>query len=305
MDDPEQCSDDDPEAPLPQEGWWRLRPGIALDEAYEGYTYGVSYYGFALDGPPTCIDLDRTRWNDLQRVYRQAKLVADVARTLLHPPDGELSEPAAVTEGRKLAQEFQVYSILNYPLLREDPGGDLEGPAAAYHLYEATLLFEVARLLPGIHEERLQEGFTRMRVDTDHVLAERINRLVKHRIQLPNHRTASYLSLVARCYLLGMRSELAAVSRAALETALEEFAPDELVRKKLGADRGGKVGLSRRIDYCRAEGVFDRDTERAASAVKNAGDDVLHFVPGTEPTPEVLLDSLVQALAALGQASRG
>jgi hypothetical protein len=128
-------------------------------------------------------------------------------------------------------------------------------------------------------------------------MATRIYGLTNYLVQHRDERSTAYLSRLAKCYMLEMRTEFTVMARAVLDAALQEAVDDAEVRATVGAER--EVTLERRIAHFSASGVFSRGVEQAARDVKKAGDDAVHAVPGLEPNPDDTLRKLVAVFEAL------
>src|SRR5207244_9256240 len=132
----------------------------------------------------------------------------------------------------------------------------------------------------------------------------RLQSLLNYLVTAHNGRTNAFLAHVARCYCLDYRTELAVMCRAVLDTALQDLAPDERVRAKLGGRPGDRVGLSRRLEYIDSLGLIRDDHLQAMRRIKRAGDDAVHVAPGLEPEPDALVADLLVALTAIEESNR-
>jgi hypothetical protein len=130
-------------------------------------------------------------------------------------------------------------------------------------------------------------------------VADRLEALTKYLVGSQNERSNAYLSLVARSYCLDHPTELAVMCRASLDTALQDVAPDEIVKAKLGGTARERVGLEKRLDFIGSLGLVSEENLAAMIRVKKAGDQAAHLTPGMEPTSESLLQDLVSSLNAI------
>jgi hypothetical protein len=264
----------------------------AFDDAESDYRDDfMDYWGFESQAPPT--DLDHDDWLEYRKIYGLATQIAEAASTLLQRKGlgtDRLALPQLLAQEAAGTQE-EVTKFLAavkqhqpdawakaYQLLLPYHPAD---PRTKYNVFRNTLQLEAARLFPSWPGK----------------LADRLQVLVAYLVRYPNARTASYLARVATCYVREMRPEFAVMARAVLDTALEEFVEDATVRELVGANR--HVGLERRIEYCSATGVFDKDATAAATLVREAGDDAIHTAPGLEPDLESLLAALVTTLTSI------
>jgi hypothetical protein len=271
-----------------------------LRTALADYEYAIDYYGFASDDRPDYVVFSAEQWSALRRAYEQAMNVVAAARSLVAPTMGLVIQPPNVDSLRRNDIGLVVDVLLGRPL-QADPGVELEGPAGPDFLYTVVLMFEGLRLQPAI---TLGSGWDDGA--PDFVVATRLTKLADCRVQARTDRTQRYLTLVARCYLHGLLPELAAVSRAAMEACLDDVAPDEAVIAKLGRARpGGRVTLGARLEFCRATGLLDGPTFKAAELVANAGNDVLHQTDAIAPPADDVLDALVNVLNSLASSTDG
>ena len=105
------------------------------------------------------------------------------------------------------------------------------------------------------------------------------------------------------CYVRDMRPEMAVMSRAVMEAALEDI---EAVEGRLVANRKvqGKMrkrypGLGDWIQAATDVGALDEEGRKAAGEVKDAGDKAIHNVPQQAPDAGVVLENLRLVLMQL------
>lgn len=108
-------------------------------------------------------------------------------------------------------------------------------------------------------------------------MAQLLNLVVAKRL---NERTASYLSRVSRLYVYGFEVEALVMSRAALDTALQDVLPDERM-EAIGFTRSGReYSLSSRIAAATREGMFSQGQKKTATVLRLSANDALHDAPG-------------------------
>jgi len=93
------------------------------------------------------------------------------------------------------------------------------------------------------------------------------------------------------------------MARSVLDSAIESRVDNEAVVALLGPRGRNGIGLKRRIEYCAATDIFDSETERAATRVRETGDDAVHLVPGIKYEMDSLLEDLIKCLAAIDSTS--
>lgn len=255
----------------------------------------IEYWGLESPAPPDGVELDE--WRDLRKLYGLAKQVAGVAATLVRQKGlgpQRLAEPAAIAEEAR-AFQARVDNVLG--LVREQLG-----PGAWSKAYW-NLLPQVPtdpRTRHGVFQNSLEFETSSLFLPQLDVVVGRLQALLKYIVATGNDRTRAYLARVARCYCLDHRPELAVMCRAVLDTALQDIAPDEAVRAKLGGKPSERVGLSKRLEFVDANDLIQGPSREAMARLKKAGDDAVHVAPGLEPEPEVLIGDLVSALTAIG-----
>jgi len=116
-------------------------------------------------------------------------------------------------------------------------------------------------------------------------------------------RVRAHLAWAVRLYLVGQEPRFAVACRTALEAALEEAAPDDVVRKNLGIERWRRVGLGARIEYAHREGLLSDEAAEAARTLKNQGDEVLHVLPHLAPGFDTSITRLAVVLKALSSSA--
>lgn len=231
----------------------------------------------------------------LREAYLKARRFAEVASSLVRPVTGPwLVVPPHLTKGRKDFEEWnrdQILSILE--LDAEQDSTHLEGPsldnaAGAWCLYNVTIVFEVARCLPGIFREVIDRaGGSYTHVAFDNVTHDRVRTLLNHLARTQSDRARPYLRLVARCYLLDMGPELAVMARAALEAYLTEIR---------GLDDTSHELLENMIDQCGVHHLLSEESLEAAHLIRKAGNNVAHGRPSGE-TSDAILHNLATAFA--------
>jgi len=106
--------------------------------------------------------------------------------------------------------------------------------------------------------------------------AKLLNLIQMHEL---NERTAAYLARVTRLYVYGFDVEALVMSRAALETALQDALPDEQLAEA-GIDKTGReYSLATRISAARKAGYFNRRREELAHSLRKSANQALHTAP--------------------------
>jgi hypothetical protein len=271
----------------------KFSPADALDIAESEYRDDfLAYWGLTASEPPD--ELDKDKWLEYRRLYGIAGQIADAARTLLRRKGlgpHNLSLPQRLAEeagGRQriidelLNQARQLLGHADYlELWQQLMPGDPQDPRTKHYVFRNALQLEVIRLFPYDPNQ----------------MAERLIRLTAYLVRYSNERTAAYLVRVAHCYAIDLKTELAAMARAVLDTALQDYIDDEAVRREIIIGR--YVTLDARLQYCRSKGILTRDALAAADLVKKSGDDAIHMAPGLEADPNRVLESLAVVLQAL------
>ena len=269
--------------------------GLALEFAESDFREDfVDAWGLEADAPPEGIDHDD--WLTCRRVYGIADQVANVALLLVRRKG---LGPQRLAIGSQLAEEArsreeQLNELLEAvkPHLTSEAfarvQNQLETPSASdprshRDIFTNTLQLAARRIFPPSLDE----------------VALRLEALVRYVVGSQNDRTNAFLSRVATCYCLGLRTELAVMARAVIDTALQEVVLDENVRPALRLPSHQRVGLSSRIQYLDNFGLFSADERRSMLRIKDAGDNAVHTTPGLEPEPDSIMSDLVSALAVV------
>jgi hypothetical protein len=267
---------------------------FTLDDALDGVASDfpddfLTHWGLQSSEPPP--HLERDEWLELRRIYGTASQLASIAGALVQRKGVGKDRLAlgALLQQEANRQQRQIEDLLDR--------AKLELNDADYGRLFGLLFLPVSpndsRTKAAVFENTLQIAAMQQFVQQPGRLARRLQSLATYLVRHANDRTAEYLARVAKCYVLDMGAELAVMSRAALESALESVLDDDEVRRTVGADRF--IGLERRLEYCSAKGILDLPTRRAADFVKEVGDLAAHAAPNFS----VDLDRLVQSLAAV------
>ena len=257
----------------------------------------VEYWGLDAHQPPDGVDLEE--WRELRRLYGLGQQLAEVAATLLKRKGlgpGKLGEAVELAE---LARDFQAKVDVLLDGVRDKLGDEAAAKAYWQLLPQAP---KDPRTRRGVFQTSLELGTSRLFLPPLKQVVARVQMLLKFLVAGHGERTNSFLSHVARCYCLDHRAELAVMCRAVLDTALQDIAPDDVVRAKLGGRAAERVGLSRRLDYVRASELLSAAEVASMDRVKSAGDDAVHIAPGLEPAPDTLMSDLVAGLVAIERA---
>jgi hypothetical protein len=273
-------------------------PGFTLGAALE-FTESDFREDFAdvwhldADFPPEGMDHDD--WLACRRVYGMARQVADVAMLLVRRKGigpqrlavGEQLHAEARAHDRHLDELLEAVRPHLEPKDFARVQAQLDRPSA-----------DDPRSRRGIFVNTLQLAARSIFPPTLDEVALRIETLVKYAVGAQNERTNAFLGRVATCYCLGLRTELAVMARAVLDTALQEVVPDEPVRQALGLPKRERVGLSSRLRCIDAFDLIRGDARHAMDRLKRAGDDAVHTSPGLEPQPDSIMRDLLAALSA-------
>jgi hypothetical protein len=243
--------------------------------------------------------LDHDEWIECRTIYDLAKQIAGVATTLLHRKglgEDRLARPdlwRAESNGRQQEVRKLLEKIAHLPdsvrwqiekaLWPTEPSD----PRTKYNIFRNSMQLHAAELV---------------RVSGADV-AQRLSALVNQLARSADARTASYLERVAKCYVLNLPTEFAVMARSVLDSAIESQVDNEAVVALLGQRGRSSIGLKRRIEYCAATDIFDSETERAATRVRETGDDAVHLAPGIVYDMDSLLQDLIKCLAAIDSAS--
>jgi hypothetical protein len=128
------------------------------------------------------------------------------------------------------------------------------------------------------------------------LLARRCLELLDHLVRCKGLRAREYLSRVAACYVRGMRPEMAVMSRAVLEAALEDLDLEERVASIREVKGKRYDSLTDWIDAASAAGAIDEEGRLAAETVRDAGDTAAHKAPGLVPPEAEVLQALKTVL---------
>ena len=123
-------------------------------------------------------------------------------------------------------------------------------------------------------------------------VARRLLDLLEFLMRTRGEITREYLRRVAMCYVRDMRPEMAVMSRAVMETALQMEAVENRIESHLRAKGKRHPGLGDWIEAAAAVGVLDEGGVIAAGIVKDAGDDAVHNAPQQAPEARLVLENL-------------
>lgn len=282
---------------------WR-RPAYDLEDAlmvvWEDFPDDWrEFWGLDAEHAPEHLDPDE--WDEFRRLDRLATRLGQAAQALVRPrrlPDTSLSEPR---ELKRLAEEARqdrraILSELK-GLLPEERFREIRwmqrshgtgGVEARHHVLRTAMQLIAAEQFLGAPDR----------------MAGRMLELLNYVTRSESMRVQAYLGRVAECYVRGMKPEFAVMSRAVLQSALEDAIPEERAREILQIEERRRVGLSAWINAARLDDVLDGETEAAARRVKSAGDDAAHEFPQLAPDPETVLKDLVDVLEHLASSGR-
>lgn len=254
----------------------------------------IAVWGLEADAPPDHVERDD--WLACRRIYGMASQIAEVALLLVRQKGIGAQRMATgsqlATEARSHDQHLnELLDAVKPHLAPEDFArvrDQLEAPSADdprshRDIFVNTLQLAARRIFPPTLDE----------------VASRLEGLVRYVVGSQNERTNAFLGRVATCYCLGLRTELAVMARAVLDTALQEVVPDETVRNALNTPKRQRVGLSSRLQYLDNFDLVSGEPRQAMTRVKRAGDDAVHTAPGLEPDPDGIMSDLVSALGAV------
>jgi len=257
----------------------------------------LDHWGLEDDECPETLDHDE--WIECRTIYDLAKQIAGVATTLLHRKGlggDRLARPElwrAESSERQQKVEKLLETIAHLPdslrwqIEKALSPTDPSDPRTKYNIFRNSMQLHAAELV------RISVGD----------IADRLVALVNHLARSADARTASYLERVAKCYVLNLPTEFAVMARSVLDSAIESRVDNEAVVALLGPRGRNGIGLKRRIEYCAATDIFDSETERAATRVRETGDDAVHLVPGIKYEMDSLLEDLIKCLAAIDSTS--
>lgn len=216
-------------------------------------------------------DERRRQPDELEAAAREERRAKEAVRDSLH----EMAEAETDPETRAGLEG----------LISELQGPESMGPKENQHRVFRTFLeieaFERYGSLPG-------------------ELADRSLELLGYLVGTDSERARQYLRHVAECYVLDLGPELAVMSRAVLESALETLELEPLV-DEVASVTGRNRTLSAWIHAASQAGLLDARAREAAEVVQQAGNAAVHQAPGVEPDTEDILESLVVVLEALEQ----
>jgi len=123
-------------------------------------------------------------------------------------------------------------------------------------------------------------------------VARRVLELLEFLMRTKGKITREYLRRVAMCYVRDMRPEMAVMSRAVMETALQVEAVENRIDGHLKVKGKRHPGLGDWIEAAAAVGVLNETGVLAARIVKDAGDDAIHNAPQQAPEARIVLENL-------------
>jgi len=268
------------------------KPGYRLGDAVEFCISEYSsefeeYWGHEAPSPPEGVELDT--WVRYVHLAASARRLAQDASRLVKPGGVQPSEwtlpdilqSDAKDHDRKIEQLLQEvrdrYGDEIAVLVQQHTSeSHLDDPRVQNMFFENAFELEVARLfLPDVSNQ-----------------ARRALGLLRQSHRHHGRKSTAYLERVARCYVLDLAPEMAVMSRAVLETAIEERISDADVIDLVGFGKGGHVGLDRRIEYIEARGLLSASALSSARVIKRAGDAAAHGDLDQVPTCDELLTAL-------------
>lgn len=130
-------------------------------------------------------------------------------------------------------------------------------------------------------------------------MADRAMELVDLLMMIESDRGQSYLRRVADCYIRGLRTEAVVMCGAVLEAALEDYAPDDVVREALPYLKGRRYVLAgHRLEFVQEAGYLSPELAEVARLVLDDRNRALHVSPGLESDPKEQIERLAEVLAA-------
>jgi|GEM_PF-2297192 len=258
----------------------------AFDLVFDDYPDDFrEYYGLDAEYCPEHLDADE--WEDYKRLYAVSERLARAAETLVRPrrlPDSQLTEIEQIREAANAENERRrrMLDELKETLTEEQYRYVFSllwgsGPAKA-----REDLFRSAMQLHAVERFWTQPGD----------LATRMTRLLEFLVKTEGPRTQAYLSRLAECYVRGMSTEFAVMSRAVLESALSDTLEEDSVRAHQGIPSNKRVSLDDYISIAVQAGLFDDAHLEAVDQVRDAGNRAVHEFPGIEPDPDEILGHL-------------
>ena len=257
-------------------------------------------WGIGANEPPE--DVEWEEWYELVSLNAAAQhLVAASLR--LYRPDGlpskEVNWPAqlaAAAEAEKkdreefLASLRQTFSakVQDWPKLETLVKQSLPEPENFKHRF----------FLAAIQNHLADSFFPSL-----YLMSRKLVILIDHLTTEQDPQVSRYLESVSRCFLLDMKPELALMSRAVLEIALERRLPVDYMRAVRGIGSNRRVPLKEWIDEAAASGLIDAHQEAAAKRVSRAGGQVAHGKATDDLDPDSILTDLHTVVSALVQRS--
>jgi hypothetical protein len=132
-----------------------------------------------------------------------------------------------------------------------------------------------------------------------HQFAQRLLTLSKHLTRHQDTKTRTYLSRVARCYLMGMLPELCIMARAVLEVVLSNRLPPDYMRRVRGLEPIRRVPLSMLINEAAVHGLLTPEAESAANELAELGGKVAHGAMPNNVDADGVLENLSLAVSAV------
>ena len=261
------------------------------------------YWGIGGDACPEHLDPDE---------WQAAKEMHDLARRICNA--------AGALQGMKLPEQLRTLP----PILTKEAKDERESRRELVKRLEASLTPEQEG--PGpvkdlIHFLKWSEG----EAGTKEVLfrtaveiysypdfgcapgevARRLLDLLEFLMRTKGEITREYLRRVAMCYVRDMRPEMAVMSRAVMETALQIESVENRIQDHLKVKGKRHPGLGDWIEAAAAVGVLDETGVLSAGVVKDAGDDAVHNAPQQAPEAWVVLENLRTVLQQVERFQKG
>jgi len=106
-------------------------------------------------------------------------------------------------------------------------------------------------------------------------------------------RTAAFLARAGRLYVFGYEAEALVMCRAALDVAMQERFPDDVMQTIPDIERKRLYSLDERIFAALKQRVFTREQKAKADRLRRAGNHAVHVAPG------FLVEGVDDALSAI------
>lgn len=249
------------------------------------------YWGLEASTAPDWMEHDD--WLAVKKAFGMGVQSAALALALVAPKGVGPGHLESLKEVRRKAEEFSE-TLRDIKLSAIESGN--ENLLSAIKRIEDPVAPGDSRTRLGIYENAVQMSLCGALIPSLRTAAQRVERLLSCVQKVTNPRVSAYLSRVARCYCLDLRTEMAVMSRATVDAMLEDLIPNEAVEQAVGLGTRAQIGLASRINAAIALKTGDSRTIAAIQKIKTNGDEAAHNTPGLEPTCDDQLNLLTQAL---------